>query len=59
MKELARGEQTASALEGHLDSLEKKIEELLAQADKAEQDMQTGASSTSNKPSSNSEPKSS
>lgn len=50
MKELARGERTASALEGHLDSLEKKIEELLAQAEKAEKDMQTGASSTSEKP---------
>ncbi|KAF1929835.1 uncharacterized protein M421DRAFT_4264 [Didymella exigua CBS 183.55] len=43
MKELARGEQTAAALEGHLDSLEKKIEELLAQAENAEKDMQTGA----------------
>ena len=59
MKELARGERTAAALEGHLDSLEKKIEELLAQAEKAEQDMQTGASSTSDKPSPNSEAKSS
>ena len=44
MKELARGERTASALENHLDSLEKKIEELLAQAEKAEKDMQAGAS---------------
>ncbi|KAJ4983864.1 hypothetical protein SVAN01_10668 [Stagonosporopsis vannaccii] len=42
MKELARGERTASALESHLDSLEKKIEELLAQAEKAEKDIQTG-----------------
>jgi hypothetical protein len=33
MKELQRGERTAAALEGHLDSLEKKIEELLAQAE--------------------------
>jgi exonuclease VII small subunit len=31
MKELQRGERTAEAMEGHLDSLEKKIEELLAQ----------------------------
>jgi exonuclease VII small subunit len=41
MKELQRGERTAAALEGHLDSLEKKIEELLAQADKAEQELKT------------------
>jgi hypothetical protein len=40
LKELAKGERTASALENHLDSLEKKIEELLAQADKAEKEMQ-------------------
>jgi hypothetical protein len=40
LKELAKGERTASALESHLDSLEKKIEELLAQADKAEKEMQ-------------------
>lgn len=59
MKELARGERTASALESHLDSLEKKIEELLAQAEKAEQDMQAGASSKTEKPSSSSEAKSS
>ena len=50
MKELARGERTASALESHLDSLERKIEELLAQAEKAEKDMQTGTSA-SQKPS--------
>lgn len=31
-KDLARGEQTASALENHLDALEAKIEELLAAA---------------------------
>lgn len=58
MKELARGERTAAALEDHLDSLEKKIEELLAQAEKAEKDMQTGAS-TSEKPSSQDQSKSS
>ena len=44
MKELARGEQTAAALENHLDSLEQKIEELLAQAEKAEKDLQTSSS---------------
>jgi exonuclease VII small subunit len=58
MKELARGERTASALENHLDSLEKKIEELLAQAEKAEKDMQT-SSSTSDKPLSQDQSKSS
>ncbi|KAG9206140.1 hypothetical protein B5807_01522 [Epicoccum nigrum] len=47
MKELARGERTASALESHLDSLEKKIEELLAQAEKAEKDITTTDASTS------------
>lgn len=58
MKELARGEQTASALENHLDSLEKKIEELLAQAEKAEKDMQT-STSKSEQPSSQDQSKSS
>lgn len=53
MKELARGERTASALESHLDSLEKKIEELLAQAEKAEKDIQTGATSSKGSSSTN------
>ncbi|KAF1845762.1 uncharacterized protein K460DRAFT_114843 [Cucurbitaria berberidis CBS 394.84] len=44
-KELQRGEHTAAALENHLDSLEKKIEELLAQAEKAEQEMKDHPSS--------------
>ncbi|EUC41566.1 hypothetical protein COCMIDRAFT_40261 [Bipolaris oryzae ATCC 44560] len=38
-KELQRGEQTAAALEAHLDSIEKKIEALLAQAEKAEMEL--------------------
>ncbi|KAF5850269.1 hypothetical protein GGP41_002494 [Bipolaris sorokiniana] len=38
-KELQRGEQTAAALESHLDSIEKKIEALLAQAEKAEKEL--------------------
>ncbi|KAF1838713.1 hypothetical protein BDW02DRAFT_488523 [Decorospora gaudefroyi] len=38
-KELQRGEQTAAALEGHLDSIEKKIEALLAQAEQAGQEV--------------------
>jgi exonuclease VII small subunit len=53
MKELARGERTASALENHLDSLEKKIEELLAQAEKNEKDMSAGAANSEKSSSSN------
>ena len=49
MKELQRGEQTAAALENHLDSLEKKIEELLAQAEKADQELKTSPKETSDK----------
>jgi exonuclease VII small subunit len=49
MKELQRGERTAAALEGHLDSVEKKIEELLAQADKAEQELKNKPSEASKK----------
>jgi exonuclease VII small subunit len=36
LKDLARGEQAAAAMENHLDSLERKIEELLAKADEDE-----------------------
>lgn len=50
MKELQRGERTAQALEDHLDSLEKKIEELLAQAEKAEASPKPSAGSSSEKP---------
>ena len=39
-KELARGESTATALENHLDSLEKKIEEMLAKAEEEEKNRQ-------------------
>ncbi|KAK5254541.1 hypothetical protein LTR16_004812, partial [Cryomyces antarcticus] len=35
-EELAQGERTAAALENHLTSLERKIEELLARADEDE-----------------------
>lgn len=35
-KDLERAEQTAAALESHLDSLEKKIDELLEQEQNAE-----------------------
>ncbi|KAH4040387.1 hypothetical protein HBH61_037720 [Parastagonospora nodorum] len=50
MKELQRGERTAAALEGHLDSLEKKIEELLVQAEKADQELKTDPKDASDKP---------
>jgi len=49
MKELQRGEQTAAALENHLDSLEKKIEELLAQAEKADQELKASPKEASDK----------
>lgn len=49
MKELQRGERTAAALEGHLDSLEKKIEELLAQAEKADQELKANPGASSDK----------
>ncbi|KAF1914966.1 hypothetical protein BDU57DRAFT_453645 [Ampelomyces quisqualis] len=49
MKELQRGEQTAAALEGHLDSLEKKIEGLLAQAEKADRELKTKPSEANDK----------
>jgi exonuclease VII small subunit len=49
MKELQRGEQTAAAMEGHLDALEKKIEELLAQAEEADQELKTHSSESSDK----------
>ncbi|KAF2789495.1 hypothetical protein K505DRAFT_93129 [Melanomma pulvis-pyrius CBS 109.77] len=40
-KDLARGEQTADAMEKHLDAVEKKIEELLAKADEEEQNLKS------------------
>ncbi|KAJ4301191.1 hypothetical protein N0V90_003282 [Kalmusia sp. IMI 367209] len=39
LKEIARGERTATALENHLDSLEKKIEEMLAKAEEDERNL--------------------
>ncbi|OJD32436.1 uncharacterized protein BKCO1_3800069 [Diplodia corticola] len=44
-KDLARGEQTASALENHLDALEARIEELLAAADAQQDAAPSGAAS--------------
>ncbi|KAG9196272.1 hypothetical protein G6011_01393 [Alternaria panax] len=49
-KELQRGEQTAAALESHLDSIEKKIEALLAQAEKAEQELKDSPEDTDKSP---------
>ena len=49
-KELQRGEQTAAALESHLDSIEKKIEALPAQAEKAERELKE-SSEDGNQPS--------
>lgn len=49
MKELQRGERTAAALENHLDSLEKKIEELLAQAEKADEELKAKPKEASEK----------
>ena len=39
-QELARGEQTAAALEKQLSSIERKIEELLAQATQDEKSLE-------------------
>jgi len=41
-KDLARGERTASALEQHLDALERRIEELLAHAQEDQRSIETG-----------------
>lgn len=42
LQELARGERTAAALESQLSTVEAKIEELLAQAEREQQDLQQG-----------------
>ncbi|PVI00275.1 hypothetical protein DM02DRAFT_655602 [Periconia macrospinosa] len=56
-QEIARGERTATALENHLDSLEKNIEDLLAKADEDERNLQaqaqTQSKSSSTEPSAN------
>ena len=46
-KELARGEQTADALEKNLNSLEQKIEEMLKKAEELEQKLEAKQSSDS------------
>jgi hypothetical protein len=43
--ELAKGERTAAALESHLDSLESKIEALLAKAEEDSKTLQSGQKS--------------
>lgn len=50
-KDLARGERAAAALEDHLDSLERKIEELLAKADEDERKMKAQSNTSSDAPS--------
>jgi hypothetical protein len=49
-KDLARGERAAAALENHLDSLEKKIEELLAKADEEERKLNMQPKPAGDKP---------
>ncbi|KAF2876277.1 hypothetical protein BDV95DRAFT_602280 [Massariosphaeria phaeospora] len=59
-QELARGESAAAALENHLDSVEKKIEALLAKADEDERKLKAQTKESSERiPSSNDEKKSS
>ena len=41
-KDVARGERTASALEQHLDTLEKRIEELLVHAQENQRNIEAG-----------------
>jgi len=48
-KELTRGEQTAAALEKQLSSIEKKIEELLAQAARDEEKLAKQATTNGSK----------
>ena len=45
-QELAKGEQTATALENQLSAMEVKIEALLAQAEKEQQDRQSSHTTT-------------
>ena len=52
LKDLARGERAAAAMENHLDSLEKKIEELLTKADEDEKKLNVQPKE-SDKPSTN------
>ncbi|KAF2645681.1 hypothetical protein P280DRAFT_513577 [Massarina eburnea CBS 473.64] len=50
-EELAQGERAAAALETHLDSLEQKIEELLAKADEDEKTLKAQSDAATGKPS--------
>ncbi|KAF2684790.1 hypothetical protein K458DRAFT_301841 [Lentithecium fluviatile CBS 122367] len=57
LKDIARGERAAAAMENHLDSLERKIEELLAKADEDEKNLKPQPKA-SDKPSANDDGKS-
>lgn len=46
MKDIARGERAAAAMESHLDTLERKIEELLAKADEEERQLNSHSKDT-------------
>lgn len=48
-KDLARGEKTASALERQLSAMEKKIDELLAQAEKDQEELDRKAAASRSK----------
>lgn len=50
MKDIARGERAAAAMESHLDLLEKKIEELLAKADEDEKQLNSHPNGTEKPP---------
>lgn len=49
LRDLARGEQAATAMEANLTTLESKLDALLAAFDSIEEDKKTGAKSTSPK----------
>ncbi|KAF9730717.1 hypothetical protein PMIN06_006392 [Paraphaeosphaeria minitans] len=57
LKELARGEGAATAMENHLDALEKKIEEMLAKAEEDEEALASRPKSSATDPSTNDERK--
>ncbi|KAF2441284.1 hypothetical protein P171DRAFT_488838 [Karstenula rhodostoma CBS 690.94] len=56
-KELARGEGAATAMENHLDALEKKIKEMLAKAEEDEKALDSRPKSSANDPSTSEEHK--
>ena len=58
-QEIAQGERTASAMEAHLDALESKIDELLAQAESHQQNLGKQQEEASSKDEKTDQPKSS